>query len=200
MNRGFKATVAALAMLAVALSACTQAKKAATTAPTGAGGVAISAVGMKPEAGEASPQGRLLIGRGQDYTPIAEDPDALFTDLQGSMAHRRATAWKIVQALLQPQALKVGDKTYQVPLWNTWYENNGANEEIDQRLQLFIANLAACQADKTCKKTRADIAHETLSDAANKNLVKTLVSSNFTQPLTQTVRNSLRQSPRVDED
>src|ERR1044071_5991423 len=43
------------------------------------------------EGEEASAQGRMLIGRGEDYQPIEADPGQLFKELEGSMAKRRAT-------------------------------------------------------------------------------------------------------------
>src|SRR5262245_1523834 len=58
----------------------------------------LSAAGIKPSAGEASPEGRLQIGRGKDYVPIEADPAALFTKLESSMQLRRATAWQVVEA------------------------------------------------------------------------------------------------------
>ena len=39
--------------------------------------------------GVATPEGRLLIGRGEDYVPSAEDSQVLFDKLESSMKARR---------------------------------------------------------------------------------------------------------------
>ncbi|HEX8165422.1 MAG TPA: hypothetical protein VF601_06485 [Beijerinckiaceae bacterium] len=72
----------------------------------------------------ATPEGRLLIGRGKDYVPSAVDPQALFVELEGSMKKRRDFAWTVVDQLLQPVKIKLLDGVTEVdvPLWRTWYE------------------------------------------------------------------------------
>lgn len=179
--------LAAVVLLAGTWLGACQPTPAATDAPPAATGPVqvLSAKGLDPRL-EASPQGRLLIGRGKDYTPIAEDPRALFDRLEGSMAERRKVGWSIVEALLEPQKLTLDGKTLEVPLWHTWYEGMSANPEVDQKIQLFIAQLAACKADAACHKTRAEIAHQVMAqNAETKNLARSLVSANLTQVLTQ---------------
>jgi len=177
----WRATASTAAIAALLLAGCGQPMKAGPTA----GPPVLSAKGLSLKSGEASPQGRLLIGRGKDYTPIAEDPAVLFTSLEGSMEKRRQTAWKIVEAMLEPQMLTVGGVTYEVPLWHTWYEGMSSNAEVQGKISLFIAELAACRADPDCDKSRAEIAREVVSAAPQKNLVRSLVSDNMTQVLRQ---------------
>ncbi|WP_156035574.1 hypothetical protein [Caulobacter sp. UNC358MFTsu5.1] len=182
------ALAAPLALIGALLASCGPGGTTAEAPPAGEGAPVqfLTANGLNPQAGEASPLGRLLIGRGKDYTPIAEDPKALFDRLEASMADRRKTAWTIVEALLEPQKLTLEGKTYEVPLWHTWYEGMSVNPEVDQKIKLFIAQLAACKADAACKKTRAEIAHEVMEQAGtDKNMVRSLVSANLTQVLKQ---------------
>lgn len=135
------------------------------------------------KAGEASDQGRMMIGRGQDYVPIAEDPATLFSRLESSMAERRATAWKVVEAVLQPQRLTANGQTFEVPLWHTWYEGMRGNPEIATKIKLFFANVKRCQAEH-CAKSPAEIARETMS-AGTKDLAASLTDRNLTQKLRQ---------------
>src|ERR1044072_5419398 len=93
----------------------------------------LSAAGFDPSVGEASEKGRMMIGRGKDYAPIAGDPATVFTNLEASMQSRRRTAWNIVEAMLEPQAIKIGAQTYDVPLWHPWYEGKGENRELDEK-------------------------------------------------------------------
>lgn len=144
----------------------------------------LSGYGFNPQAGEASPEGRLLIGRGQDYVPLAGDPAQLAATFQGSMAQRRQAAWRIVEAMLQPQHLTLNGTTYDVPLWHTWYEGMDGNPEVQQRIEMFIAALAAC-AEDNCGKSRAEIAREVVAARPTKNLVRSLAPGNFNQVLTQ---------------
>lgn len=173
---------------ALALSCATALAVAATQAGSAAKATEtriLSARGLDPRAGEASPEGRLLIGRGRDYVPIPGDPAQLANALQGSMAQRRQAAWRIVEAALEPQPLTHNGVTYEVPLWQTWYEGLGQNPdnaEIRHRIEMFIARLAACGS--TCP-SREQIAREVLTAAPNKNLVRSLTPANLEQVLPQ---------------
>lgn len=146
----------------------------------------LSAKGLDPRAGEASPEGRLLIGRGRDYVPIVADPQELATRLANSMAQRRRAGWQIVEAMLQPQRLTIDGVNYEVPLWHTWYEGmNDVNPEIAHRIEMFIAELSACRSDPGCTRSRAEIAREVVAASPQKNLVRSLVPGNFDQLLAQ---------------
>jgi hypothetical protein len=145
----------------------------------------LSAVGFKTSLIEASPEGRLSIGRGKDYTPINADPTTLFAQLEGSMELRRKTAWSIVEALLEPQPLTVNGASFEVPLWHTWYEGMRGNPEVRQKINEFIAALAACKADSSCHKSREDIAKEVVATQGEKNLALSLTSTNLSQVLHQ---------------
>jgi hypothetical protein len=144
----------------------------------------LSAAWLGPRRpGEASDEGRMAIGRGQDYTPINEDPAALFSRLESSMADRRATAWKIVEAMLQPQPLTVNGQTYAVPLWHTWYEGMAGNPEVEAKIKLFFGNVKRCQVAH-CTKSPGEIAHDTMA-SGSKNLAASLTDRNLTQKLRQ---------------
>ncbi len=145
----------------------------------------LSAAHFKPEVSEASPEGRLLVGRGKDYTPLAGDPQMLFTQLEGSMELRRKTAWKIVEALLEPQTLQVNGESFDVPLWHTWFEGSSANPEVSERIKLLVAQVAACRAVPPCTKTLADIAKDVVAGSTSKNLVRSLTTANLSQVLRQ---------------
>ncbi|HEY5711124.1 MAG TPA: hypothetical protein VIT38_04440 [Allosphingosinicella sp.] len=167
--------------IAIAVGAANlQSQSKAAAAPA-----VLSGRGFNPQAGEASPEGRLLIGRGQDYSPLPGDPVQLAATFEGSMAERRRAAWRIVEAMLQPQRLTVNGTTYDVPLWHTWYEGMGQNAEVQQRIEMFIGELAACRADPACSRTRAEIAREVVAASPTKNLVRSLAPNNFEQVLTQ---------------
>jgi hypothetical protein len=144
----------------------------------------LSAAWLGPRRpGEASDEGRMAIGRGQDYSPINEDPAALFSRLESSMADRRAAAWKIVEAVLQPQRLTVNGQTYDVPLWHTWYEGMDGNPEVGTKIKLFFANVKRCQV-ANCTKSPDEIARDTMATGA-KNLAASLTDTNLTQKLRQ---------------
>lgn len=149
----------------------------------------LSAEGKDPSS-EASPEGRLLIGRGKDYVPIQADSQQLFDRLEASMVERRRVAWKIVEDMLEPQPLTVNGVTYQVPLWLTWYEGaqsdvSEANNEVGVKIRLYFHELALCRADPNCRKTNEELAREVVADSTNKNLVRTLRTDNFEQRLRQ---------------
>lgn len=110
----------------------------------------------------------------------------LFNRLERSMPLRRETAWKIVEAMLEPQMLKVNGHDYAVPLWYTWYEGGqNTNSEVATQLKKYFARLQACEDDSTCSKTKQEIAKETLLDAKTKNLETSLRSANFDKVLIQ---------------
>ena len=56
---------------------------------------------VEETAGEASPEGRLLIGRGEDYVASTVPAQELFDTLKASMAERRKLAWHIVEEMLR---------------------------------------------------------------------------------------------------
>lgn len=174
----------ALLMALPCVASCENVAEKSATEPA-QGGVVVSAAGLDPTASEASKKGRLLIGRGKDYVHEQQDPGVLFKELEGSMFKRRQLAWKIVEAMLAPQELTIGGTKYAVPLWHTWYEGMSVNPEVRQKIALFVATVQACRADAQCKKTRAEMARETLADVGTKNLVRSLTEDNFTQTLKQ---------------
>jgi len=130
------------------------------------------------KAGEASPAGRIVIGRGKDYEPIAEDSAGLAARLEKSMAERRQIGWRIVEAMLQPQPLTLGGQEFQVPLWHTWYEGTRGNAEVPDKIKLFFAKLKACRASN-CPKTMEQIAAETVADNDVKDLGLSLTDENL---------------------
>jgi hypothetical protein len=183
--------IALLSIVAFALlSACSQPTEG--TAPSTAKSdkpaqvKILSAAHLRTASGgEASPAGRLVIGRGKDYTPIPADPTTLFNQLEGSMAFRRQTAWTIVQAMLESQRLEIEGTAFEVPLWHTWFEGMGVNDEVTDKINLFIAELKACR-DSGCTKTRDEIAREVVAAGGNrKNLAPSLNPENFKQVLRQ---------------
>lgn len=137
---------------------------------------------------EADREGRLEIGRGKDYTPIAEDPATLFTRLEKSMADRREVGWQIVEAMLAPQKLTLDNETIDVPLWQTWYEGmpgsteDKGNFEVAQLIDTYIENYKDC-LDQECGQTPKQLAERTLTEFSQKDLQETLTSANFSRTL-----------------
>lgn len=178
-----------LSITTLSLSACGQPGPDDGTQSEPARPQILSAAHVGPAVpGEPSPAGRMIIGRGKDYTPIAEDPAQLFQRLESSMADRRAIGWKIVAAMLEPQKLTLNGQTFEVPLWHTWYEGMSANPELMNKIDLYIANLARCKDDPGCTKSKEQIAHETVGadQAGNrKDLVASLTNANLNQRLRQ---------------
>ena len=148
----------------------------------------LDASAFVDKAGELDPEVRFVVGRGPDYAPIGGDPAVLFQKLEGSMAERRKTAWQIVEAVLAPQRLTVGAQSYDVPLWQTWYEGASANPEVANKIKLFFANVKACMTSN-CGKSRAQIANETMLANANspaeKAMFQSLTDENLSQRLNQ---------------
>ncbi|MGH1542177.1 MAG: hypothetical protein ACRBHB_17245 [Arenicella sp.] len=149
----------------------------------------LSAKGLDPLAGEASPEGRLLIGRGEDYVPINEDPQELFKKLKTSVKYRRDTAWSVVEDMLKPIPLEIDGKKVDVPIWHTWYEGAFKKEdsEVFTKLKLFYAELNGCDADPGCDDSKEEIAKRVMGDSVTKNFARQLTAKNFTQKLRQTV-------------
>ncbi len=148
----------------------------------------LSAKIFDHNASEASPQGRLMIGRGHDYDPIKGDHIALFKELQNSMQKRRLAAWRVVEQMLQPEVLTINGQPIEVPRWHTWYEGafDRKKSEVFRKLKIYHGDLNSCRKDPTCNDANEIIAERTMnSQKAIKNMVRSLVSENFTQELVQ---------------
>lgn len=143
-------------------------------------GEVLSAVSNKsPE--ELSAEGRLLVGRAEDYVPSATPEEELSAVLAGSMLHRRNFAWQVVEQLLTPTKVKLGtgNTMVDVPRWQTWYE--GATEtELEPIALLFFRKMKA-QPDAE----PAAIAEETLDDYGDKNFARSLTDDQFNSTLLQ---------------
>lgn len=148
----------------------------------------LDASGFADKAGELDPEARFVVGRGPDYKPIGENPAVLFQRLEGSMSERRKVAWQIVDSMLAPQELTIGQESYDVPLWQTWYEGASANPEVGNKIKLFFANVAAC-IKSNCGKSRIELARETMAANAaspqEKALLQSLTDENLSQRLNQ---------------
>ena len=146
---------------------------------------ALSAV---PSVLRASPQGRLLIGRGKDYLPSQVDPLVLFDELQASMKKRRDFAWKVVEQVLQPIKIRLPDGEVEVPLWHTWFEGRksspSANQEIDGLFRRYFEKLKpVLEADPN-----ADIqpvVEDTIKEFATRDLSSSLTNENLSSVLHQ---------------
>lgn len=187
-----KSVLRGLALLATGtmLAACNGASE--KQAANGAKPKMLSAASVINKEGEASPAARMAIGRGEDYLPIGEDPALLFARLESSMADRRAVGWRIVEAMLKPKTLTVAGDSYEVPLWHTWYEGMAKveeNAEVKRKIQLFFDKVRACKGEPACKKTRDQIADETMADTQarpqQKSMGASLSDANFSQLLNQ---------------
>jgi hypothetical protein len=140
----------------------------------------------------ASPEGRVLIGRGKDYRPVSgtKAQQAVFDELMHNMKLRRDFAWQIVDQLLQPTTIKLPGSGVQVdvPLWQTWYEGRGsalgkANNELPELFTSFF--------EKLKKNPSADLAataDQVLNEQAMKDLSRSVTVENLTTVLRQNAK------------
>ena len=144
---------------------------------------------MRPAASATpslSPAGRVLIGRGKDYTPVGAntDTEVLADQLSKSMKARRDFAWKVVEALLLPIKVQLpnGGAQVDVPLWQTWYDGVGPTNETKALFTLFFQKLKANPSADL-----ATTADQALAEQATKDLSQSVTTENFTATLTQNV-------------
>lgn len=147
-----------------------------------------------------TPEGRLLIGRGKDYVPSTVDPQALFTELEGSMKKRRDFGWKVAEQLLQPVKIKLldGVSEVDVPLWRTWYEGvptrdpstrlpvPGSFSELAPIFRLFFTKLKPVLA----ANPNADfdpVIKDTIKEFSTKDLSASLTNARLSNVLHQHV-------------
>jgi hypothetical protein len=138
----------------------------------------------------STPEGRVLIGRGKDYRPVAgdKDPQVLFDELMKNMKLRREFAWKIVDQLLQPTKIRPpgGNVEVDVPLWQTWYDGitgSGTGEDTDEIRVLFKTFFEKLKANPSADLSV--LADQTLNEQAQKNLSTSLTVQKFTSVLRQ---------------
>jgi hypothetical protein len=151
--------------------------------------VAQTVLSAQPPEGVASPEGRLVIGRGQDYLPSAIDASTLFTQLEGSMKQRRDFAWGVVEQMLTPVELTLldGVSTVEVPLWQTWYEGRSttpANRELDELVALYFSNLKPV-LDANPNADVKPVVDATLAEFSAKDLSASLTDENLSAVLHQ---------------
>jgi len=155
-------------------------------APAQSADAPILSMRVKDAATLATPAGRVLIGRGKDYTPVGAntDPEVLADQLSKNMKDRRDFAWKVVEALLLPIKVQLPDGGPQVdvPLWQTWYDGVGPTNETKQLFTLFFQKLKANPSADL-----ATTADQALAEQATKNLSQSVTAENFTATLTQNV-------------
>ncbi|MGB0506192.1 MAG: hypothetical protein ACPGGK_08340 [Pikeienuella sp.] len=138
---------------------------------------------------QATPEGRILIGRGEDYTPTDITHDVLFPKLRDSMHERRNFAWSVVERALKPQQLaKPGGESTEVPLWMTWYEDRGANGEIESLMHLYFRNLKTAFEGDPDPDIEA-VVKATMEEFAAKDLSDSLRSATFESRLGQHLNN-----------
>ncbi|MGX9574287.1 hypothetical protein ACWUKX_16755 [Mesorhizobium sp. f-mel] len=135
----------------------------------------------------ATPEGRLIIKRGQDYVPSTTDAAVLAPELESSMRKRREFGWSIVEKMLAPQHLTLldGATTVDVPLWQTWYEGGGGlNSETKKLAERFLDKLKPL-IEANPQVDMAAIAKETVLEFSEKNLSDTLTDENLSTVLLQ---------------
>lgn len=137
----------------------------------------------------ATPEGRVLIGRGKDYRPVSgtKAQQAVFDELMHNMKLRRDFAWQIVDQMLQPTTIKLPGSGVQVdvPLWQTWYEGLGSDlgDDNDELPGLFNSFF-----EKLKKNPSADLsatADQTLNEQAMKDLTRSVTVQRMTAVLRQ---------------
>ncbi|NKB62943.1 MAG: hypothetical protein GKR95_15435 [Gammaproteobacteria bacterium] len=138
----------------------------------------------------ADSDGRLIIGRGQDYVPSDIDANVLFDQLRDSMKSRRDFAWDVVEQVLQPVELTLldGATRVEVPLWQTWYEgrpsNASANLELEELFKLYFKNLKPV-LDADPKADIQPVIDATLNEFSSKDLSSSLTDDNLSSVLHQ---------------
>ncbi len=144
----------------------------------------------------ASPEGRLQIGRGTDYTASSVDAQKLFNNLRDSMKKRRDFAWRVTELMLQPTEITLldGVSKVQVPLWQTWYEGrpSGASrhQEINEVFKLYFRKLKPV-LEANPKADVKPVIKATLKEFATKNLSASLTDENLSSVLHQHVDSAL---------
>jgi hypothetical protein len=133
----------------------------------------------------ASPDGRLLIGRGQDYVPSSIPPHILADRLRTSMKERRDFAWSVVEQMLKSIRIKLldGMTEIDVPLWHTWYEGSG-NPEVARLLGLYFQKLKPVLAANPSADVGPVIA-ATMREFSQKDFSTALTDANLSKPLLQ---------------
>jgi hypothetical protein len=124
-----------------------------------------------------APDGRLIVGRGEDYQPINEPPDALAAEMRDSMQRRRQRAWQIVEAVIRPATLAAGEGRLQLPVWQTWYKTD---PEIGDILHLYFTKLKA-----TPGANREQLAEQVFHEYAERDLAERLKDQAFQERLKQ---------------
>ena len=124
-----------------------------------------------------APDGRLIVGRGEDYQPINEPPDKLFAEMRDSMLRRRQRAWQIVEAVIKPATLAAGEGRLQLPVWQTWYTTD---PEISDMLKLYFEKLKAAPT-----ANREQLVEEVFQEYAERDLAERLKDEAFRQRLKQ---------------
>lgn len=157
---------------------------------SGSPAAAQAVLSAQPNEGVATPEGRLIIGRGQDYVPSSVDAAVLFNQLEGSMKERRDFAWKVVEQMLKPVKLTLLDKvtTVEVPLWQTWYEGRpsgaSANQELAALFNLYFRNLKPV-LEANPNADIAPVIAATIAEFASKDLSSSLTNENLSSTLHQ---------------
>lgn len=141
----------------------------------------------------ATPEGRILIGRGKDYRPVGagKEPQALFDELMHNMKVRRDFAWSIVDQMLQPTRIKLPGSGVEVdvPLWQTWYDGargSKTGEKLDELTGLFESFFEKLK--KNPSGNLSTIADQTLDEQATKDLADSITVESFTAVLRQNAR------------
>jgi len=138
----------------------------------------------------ATPEGRLLIGRGKDYVPSTTDSQVLFDELESSMKKRRDFGWKVVEQLLQPVKIKLLDGVTEVdvPLWQTWFEgrSSGAagNRELEKITELYFRKLKPVLTANPNADVKVVIA-DTMKEFSTRDLSASLTDENLSAVLHQ---------------
>jgi hypothetical protein len=138
-----------------------------------------------------SPEGRLAIGRADDYVPSAVPEVALKILLRDSMKARRDFAWSVVEQMLIPTILTSQDSngnptTIKVPRWQTWYEGRPlapdplAYDEVSPLLAAYIAKLSANPTSPI-----PALIDQVFDEFATKDLEPSLTNANFQKVLNQ---------------
>ena len=169
-----------LLLLSVALAVCGACRRAAPPSPPPPVEMTTLSELRAQKAAPpmlSAPDGRLIVGRGQDYQPINEPADKLFAEMRGSMQRRRQRAWQIVEAVIKPATLAAGEGRLQLPVWQTWYQTN---PEISDMLKLYFDKLKASPS-----ANREQLVEEVFQEYTERDLSERLTDEAFRQRLSQ---------------